>query len=166
MAAAQQLNTSQIDAFFAEYVKGIQTVVDAGRQAVDKAAAQNGEAVTALKSGLTQFEDAWQKSAQAQQAVSAVMVERVQTVSRLVTENVESVAKTLTGLASALQVPATLVASAQKQATEFVAAQKSALDAATQQVETSSKAALETFHRGVETVIEAQKSALKRTHAA
>ncbi|MGE0392104.1 MAG: hypothetical protein AB7I25_04325 [Vicinamibacterales bacterium] len=158
--------TQQIDAFFAEYIKGIQTFVETGRQAVDKAAQQNGDAVAALKTGLAQVEDAWQKTAQAQHAAADVMVERVQTVSRLVTENVDSVAKTLAGLAAAFEVPGTIVATAQKQAADFVAAQKSAFDAATQQVEASGKAALDTFHRGVETVLEAQKSALGRTHAA
>lgn len=164
--AAQQPNMSQIDAFFAEYVKGVQAVVETGRQAIDKAAQQNGDVLTALKTGLTQVEDAWKKSAQAQLAASAVMVERVQTVSRLVTENVDSVAKTFAGLASAFEVPGAFVATAQKQAAEIVAAQKTAFATATQQLETNGKAALDTFHRGVETVIEAQKSALNRTHAA
>lgn len=163
MGAAQPFNTSQIDTFFAEYAKSIQGFVDAGRQVADRAAQQNTEAVAAWKGGLDVLADAWQKSAQAQHEIATIAVERVQTVSRLVTENVESVTKTLTGIASAYEVPSTFVATVQKQAAELVAAQKKAYDAASQQAEATGKAALESFQRGVETVVEAQKAVLRPT---
>ena len=166
MGPKQTFDTAQIDTFFAEYTKSIEGFVALGRQAIERATLQNGDVVAAWKNGLDVVAEGWQKSAQAQRDLAAVAVERVQTVARLVTQNVESVTKTVSGVAAAFDVYGGFAATVQKQAVELVAAQKTAIETTTQQIEASGNAALETFQRGVDTLIEAQKSVLRASQAA
>ncbi len=161
MSAAQTAATAQIDTFFAEYAKSIDGFVEMGTKAIEKAAQQNTELVAAWKKGLGATAEALQQAAKSQRDLLAVGIERVQEVSRLATENVESVKKTLAGVAASFEPLSEVTASVQRQATEIAAAQKTAYETATRQLEESGSAALENFQRGVETLVETRRSVLK-----
>ena len=104
---------------------------------------------------------------QVQHDLLEVAVERGRVVSRLAAENVESVSKTIAGVTAVFETLAGYATAAQKQAVEFAAAQSStAYDAAKQQFEASGSAAAETFQRGVDTLLETQRTVLGAADAA
>ena len=157
----------QLDSFWAAYAKGVEELADLGRQTIDKAAEQNRELFAAWKKGVDQTVEGLQQAAQAQKALLAVAVERGRVVSKLATENAESVSKTAAGVAAVVDSLGASANSAQKQALEIAAAQSSsAYDAAKRHFETSGTAAVETFQRGVDTLLETQKTVLRARDAA
>ena len=111
--------------------------------------------------------EGFQQSAQIQKDLFAVAVERGRVASRLAAENVESINKTVAGVTAVFETVAGYATSAQKQAVEFAAAQSTTVyDAAKQQFEASGSAAAETFKRGVDTIIETQRTVLGARDAA
>ena len=102
-----------------------------------------------------------QQSAQIQKELFAVAVERGRVASRLAAENVESISKAVAGVTAVLDTVAGYTTSAQKQALELAAAQSATVyDAAKQQFEASGSAAADTFKRGINTIIETQRTVL------
>jgi hypothetical protein len=169
VSAAHKINNAAagLDGLWTAYAKGVEGLAELGRQAVEKASAQNRDAVTAWKQGVDVAVEGLQRVAQAQKDLLAVASERGRVASSLVTQNAESVAKTVAGVAAVIEGFGSYVASAQKQAYEFVASQNAAAyDAAKKQFESSGNAAVETFQRGVETLFETQKTVLRAQDAA
>ena len=81
--------------------------------------------------------------------------------SRLAAENVESINKAVAGVTAVLDTVAGHATAAQKQAVELAAAQSSTVyDAAKQQFAASGSAAAEAFKRGIDTIIETQRTVL------
>jgi hypothetical protein len=156
---------AQFDSFVAEYAKGVGTKIEQlaelRRQALDAAVQQNRELVTAWQKGTELVVEGYQQSAQIQKDLFAVAVERGRVVSRLTAENVESINRAVAGVTAVLETVAGYATSAQKQAVEFAAAQSTTVyDAAKQQLEASGSAAAETFKRGIDTIIETQRTVL------
>jgi hypothetical protein len=154
-----------IDSFVAEYAKGvgvkIEQLAELRRQALDAAVQQNHELVTAWQKGTELVVEGFQQSAQIQKELFAVAVERGRVASRLAAENVESIHKAVGGVTAVFETVAAYTTSAQKQALEFAAAQSTTVyDAAKQQLEASGTAAAETFKRGIDTIIETQRTVL------
>ena len=162
---------AQIDTVLGEYAKGVVSGIEGmeqlRRQAVEAMAVQNRELVAAWQKGAALLVDGLQQSARIQHDLFEIAVERGRVASRLATENVESVSKTIAGVTAVLETVAGYAATAQKQAVEFAAAQGgSAFDAAKRQLEASGNAAADTFKRGVNTIIETQRTVLNVRDAA
>ena len=162
---------AQFDAFLTEYAKGIAKGIDAfaalGRRALDATGQQNRELLTAWQESAEFVVKGYHQSAQIQKDLLEVGVERARVVSRLAAENVESINKAIGGVTAVLETFAGYASSAQKQAVEFAAAQSTTVyDAAKQQLEASGSAAADTFKRGVETIIETQRTVLAARDAA
>jgi hypothetical protein len=156
---------SPIDSFVAEYATGvaskIEQLAELRRQALDAAVQQNREFVTAWQKGAELAVEGYQQSAQIQKDLFAVAVERGRIVSRLATENVESINKAVAGVTAVLETVAGYATAAQQQALAFAAAQSTtAYDAAKQQMAASGDAAAQTFKRGIDTIIDTQRTVL------
>ena len=156
---------AQIDTVLGEYAKGVVSGIEGmeqlRRQAVEAMAVQNRELVAAWQKGAALLVDGLQQSARIQHDLFEIAVERGRVATRLATENVESVSKTIAGVTAVLETVAGYAAAAQKQAVEFAAAQGgTAYDAAKRQFEASGIAAADTFKRGVNTIIETQRTVM------
>jgi hypothetical protein len=154
-----------IDAFVAEYTKGvgakIEQLAELRRQALEAAVQQHRDWVTAWQKGTELVVEGFQQSAQIQKELFAVGVERGRVASRLAAENVESINAAVAGVTAVFETVATYTTSAQKQALELAAAQSTAVyDAAKQQLAASSSAAAATFKRGIDTIIDTQRTVL------
>jgi len=159
-----------IDAFVAEYAKGvgatIEQLAELTRLALKAAEQPNRELVTAWQKGTALVAEGCQQSARIQEELFAVAAERGRVASRLAAENVESINNAIAGVTAVFETVAAYTTSAQKQATEFTAAQSTAAyHAAKQQLETSGSAAAATFKRGVDTIIETQRTVLSARDA-
>src|SRR5687767_1714531 len=161
----------QIETIYAEYTKavasGIEGFAALRRQAFDVAAQQQREGINAWKKGLEIAVEGLKRSAVAQTDLIEVAAERGRTAAKLATENAESVAKTVAGVAAVFDTLAGYATTAQKEAVDFTAAQNTAAyDAAKQQIEASGSAATETFRRGVDSFLEAQRTVLSASAGA
>ena len=154
-----------IDAFVAEFAKGvgatIEQLAELRRLAFETAGQPNRELATAWQKGTALVAEGFQQSARIQQELFAVAAERGRVASRLAAENVESINKAVAGVTAVFEAVAANTTAAQKQALEFTAAQSTAAyHAAKQQLEASGSAAAATFKRGVDTIIETQRTVL------
>ena len=156
---------AQIDSFFAEYAKsvgtGFERLLEFRRQALDAAVQQNREWVTAWQKGTDLALEGFRQGAQIQKGLFEVAAARGRAVSGLAAESGESIGKAVAGATAVLETAAAYATSAQKQAVKFAVAQSGTVyDAAKQQLDASSSAAADTFKRGVDTIIKAQRTVL------
>lgn len=164
-AAGSQLGNA-IDVCFAEYAKGLDGLAELRRKAVDVAAQQEGAIVNAWRLAIDSAVEGFQKSVQAQKDLLDLAVERGRAASRLAKEHADAVTKTVAGATAVLDNLAGVATAAQKQAVEQAAVQNTAAyDAAKRQFEASGHAATEAFQRGVEAVIDTQRTILKASAA-
>jgi hypothetical protein len=162
---------AQIDNFFADCAKkvttGFEELTELRRQSLDVVAQQNGQLVSVWNKGIELAVEAFQQSVQAQKDILEVAAERNRVMTRLATEQTESFTKVAVGVTAAVDTLANYARSAQKQVVDFAATQNTAAYAAAmQQFESSGQAAAETFKRGVDTLIETQRSVLGARDAA
>jgi hypothetical protein len=160
-----------IESFLAEFSRGLsrgfESVAAMRRQALDAAVPQTREFLKAWQKGTDLVVDGYQQSTQIHQRLFELAVQRGHVVSRLATENVESLAKASAGVVAVLETVAGFATAAQKQAVELATTQStSAYDAAQQQFEASNSAAADAFRRGVDTLIETQRTVLRNQDAA
>jgi hypothetical protein len=157
---------AKVDTFWTGYAKGLEGLADLGRQVIDRSAQQNRDLANAFKTGVDLVVETVQQTGQAQRELLDVVVERGKVVSRLAADNVESVAKAAEGVTAVFESVRTFATAAQKKAVDFATTQNAAAyETAKRQFEASGSAMVETFQRGVDTLLETQRVVLRARDA-
>jgi hypothetical protein len=121
----------------------------------------------AWKKSVDVFVDGCKQTAQAQQELAEIAAQRGRVAAKLATENANSVGKTIAGIVAVFEDLASYATETQKQAADFAASQNStAYAAAQQQFEAATTKTLETFQRGLDTLLESQARVLGNRAAA
>ena len=164
------------DNFSALYTAGIDRVAELQKRTIDLAVAQNAELTEAWKKivqklpgapGLFMLDlakSAFETYADTRKSAIDMMVEQGHTLAEITKDNVTTASKASEGMVGAVQKSVERAAAMQKQVLDQTAAHtKVVLDTVKQQFGFAgwpAGAAVDSFHRGVDAVIEAQKDLL------
>jgi len=166
--------TEIADVFTPVYLNTVTRVAETQKNVLDVAAEQSAEWVGAWKKAFTYFPvnpstfffdlagQAVQTWVETQKTAIDLVVEQTEAVTEIATERANAYGKITESATSALQTTVTRSVEAQKKVLAFAAAQNKAVFEATKKQIGNGPAAVivDTFERGANTVIEAQKSIL------
>jgi hypothetical protein len=168
-------STDFVEAFAPVYLNSVEHVAELQKQCLDTAAEQTAAWTAAWKSVFSSFPvptptfffdifgQAVQTCVETQKSAIDLVVEQTQSVSEIAKQRAEAYSKITETATAAFQATVTRSVEAQKKVLEFASAQNKAVCAATKKQIGAGPAAafVDSYERGAETLIEAQKTILE-----